>query len=182
MNSRPLNRRQFLGQTGCAALGTTGLLSTLLNMGLASRVMAADVQSDYKAMICVFLMGGNDSFNMLAPTNADEHAYYMATRGGLYDVDKTPNGMAIGAPGSGAFSMLPIQPANIPGRSFGLHPSMPEFKDLFEKQNLAFVANVGSLQRPFENVAAYKNDSTNRPLGLFSHSDQEQQWQTCMPR
>jgi uncharacterized protein (DUF1501 family) len=180
MTPSPLNRRQFLAQSGCAALGTTGLLSTLLNMGLASRVMAAD-QSDYKAMICVFLMGGNDSFNMLAPTNADEYAYYLTTRGGLYDSDKTPNGMAIGAPGSGGFSFQPIQPSNIPGRSFGLHPSMPEFKDLFEKQKLAFVANVGSLQKPFENVAAYKNDSSGHPLGLFSHSDQEQQWQTCMP-
>jgi uncharacterized protein (DUF1501 family) len=181
MTPSHLNRRQFLGQTGCAALGTTGLLSTLLNVGLASRVMAADEQSDYKAMVCIFLMGGNDSFNMLAPANADEYAYYLTTRGGLYDVDKTPNGMAIGAPGSGGFSFLPIQPTNIPGRSFGLHPSMPEFKDLFEKQNLAFVANVGSLQKPFSNVAAYKDDSADHPLGLFSHSDQQQQWQTCMP-
>jgi uncharacterized protein (DUF1501 family) len=180
MTPTPLNRRQFLCQTGCAALGTTGLLSTLLNIGLASRVMAAE-QSDYKAMICIFLMGGNDSFNMLAPTNADEYAYYLATRGGLYDADKTPNGMAIGAPGSGGFSFLSIQPANIPGRSFGLHPSMPEFKDLFDRQNLAFVANVGSMQKPFASVAAYKSDSGSRPLGLFSHSDQEQQWQTCMP-
>ncbi len=180
MTPSPLNRREFLSQTGCAALGTTGLLSTLLNMGLASRVMAAD-QSDYKAMICVFLMGGNDSFNMLAPTNADEYAYYLTTRGGLYDVDKSPNSMAIGAPGSGGFSFLPMQPSNIPGRSFGLHPSMPEFKDLFDKQNLAFVANVGSLQVPFESVSAFKDNSAGRPLGLFSHSDQEQQWQTCMP-
>jgi uncharacterized protein (DUF1501 family) len=180
MKPNLLNRRQFLGQTGCAALGTTGLFSTLLNLGLASRVMAAD-QSDYKAMICIFLLGGNDSFNMLAPTNPDEYAYYLTTRGGLYDVDKSPNSMGIGAPGSGGFSFLPIQPANIPGRSFGIHPSMPEFKDIFDKQQLAFVANVGSMQKPFENVAAYKNDPSGRPLGLFSHSDQEQQWQTCIP-
>jgi uncharacterized protein (DUF1501 family) len=180
MKPNLLNRRQFLGQTGCAALGTTGLFSTLLNLGLASRVMAAD-QSDYKAMICIFLLGGNDSYNMVAPTNPDEYAYYLTTRGGLYDLEKTPAGMAIGAPGSGAFSFLPIQPANIPGRSFGIHPRMPEFKDLFDKQKLAFVANVGSMQKPFANVAAYKNGTNDHPLGLFSHSDQEQQWQTCMP-
>ena len=180
MKPSPLNRRQFLGQTGCAALGTTGLFSTLLNMGLASRVMAAE-QTDYKAMICIFLMGGNDSFNMLVPTNADEYAYYLTTRGGLYDATATPNGMGIGAPGSGNFSLLPIQPSNIPGRSFGIHPSMPEFKALFDKQNLAFVSNIGSMQKPYANVAAYKGDTNTHPLGLFSHSDQQQQWQTCMP-
>lgn len=180
MQPNSINRRRFLEQTGCAALGTTGLLSTLLNVGLASRVMAAD-QSDYKAMICVFLAGGNDSFNMLAPTNTDEYAYYLTTRGGLYDADKAPNSMGIGAPGAAPFCFQPIQPGNIPGRSFGLHPSMPEFKDLFDKEQLAFVANVGSMQKPFESVAAYKNDSADRPIGIFSHSDQQQQWQTCMP-
>ncbi len=118
---------------------------------------------------------------MLAPTNADEYAYYLTTRGGLYDPDKSPNGMAIGAPGSGGFSFLPIQPSNIPGRSFGLHPSLPDFKQMFDAQNLAFVANVGSLQKPFPDVASYKGNTSDRPLGLFSHSDQEQQWQTCMP-
>jgi uncharacterized protein (DUF1501 family) len=88
MKPSPINRRTFLGQTGCAALGTTGLLSTLLNLGLASRVMAAE-QTDYKAMICIFLSGGNDSYNMLVPTNADEYAYYLTTRGGLYDMDES---------------------------------------------------------------------------------------------
>jgi uncharacterized protein (DUF1501 family) len=180
MRPPPINRRQFIGQTGCAALGTTGLLSTLLNVGLASRVMAAE-QSDYKAMICIFLMGGNDSLNMLAPTNADEYAYYLTTRGGLYDADKSPHGMAIGAPGAGDFSFLPIQPTNIPGRSFGIHPNMPEFKDLFDKQQLAFVANVGSLRKPFDSVGSYKDSASDHPLGLFSHSDQQQQWQTCIP-
>lgn len=180
MTPNSINRRQFIGQTGCAALGTTGLFSTLLNMGLATRVMAAD-QSDYKAMVCIFLMGGNDSFNMLVPTNTDEYAYYLGARGGLYDEAKTPNGMAIGAPGSGAFSLLPIQPANTPGRSFGIHPSMPEFKELFDKESLAFVSNIGSMQKPYASVAAYKDDKNTHPLGLFSHSDQQQQWQTCMP-
>ena len=180
MKPNPITRREFIGQTGCAALGTTGLLSTLLNLGLATRVMASD-QTDYKAMICIFLQGGNDSYNMLVPTNADEYAYYLTVRGGLYNADTAPNSMGLGAPGSGSLGLLPIQPANIPGRSFGIHPSMPEFKDLFDKANLAFVANVGSMQKPYANVSDYKSSPVSHPLGLFSHSDQQQQWQTCMP-
>ena len=175
-----ITRRQFVGQTGCAALGTTGLFSTLLNLGLATKVMAAEAE-DYKAMICIFLLGGNDSYNMLVPTNNDEYAYYLSSRGGLYDVNKNSAGLGLGAPETGPKCLLPIQPENIPGRSFGIHPSMPDIKKLFDRQNLAFVANVGSLQKPFESVAAYKSDPDTHPLGLFSHSDQQQQWQTCMP-
>lgn len=58
---------------------------------------------------------------------------------------------------------------------------MAELKHLFDKENLAFVADVGSLQKPFPDVAAYKSEANSRPLGLFSHSDQQQQWQSCMP-
>lgn len=180
MKPSQINRRQFIGQAGCAALGTTGLFSTLLNLGLATKVMASD-PTDYKAMICIFLMGGNDSYNMLVPTNADEYAYYLSSRGGLYDLDKSAAGMGLAAPGTGPNALLPIQPENIPGRSFGIHPRMAEFKQLFDAKKLAFVANVGSLQKPFADVAAYQGDKNNRPLGLFSHSDQQQQWQTCMP-
>lgn len=178
--SNPINRRQFIGQASCAALGTTGLFSTLLNLGLATKVMAQD-QDDYKAIVCIFLAGGNDSYNLLVPTNSDEYTYYLGSRGGLYDPDQNPAGMGLAAPGSGADSLLPIQPANLPGRGFGIHPKMPEFKQLFDAESLAFVANVGSLQKPFADVAAYKREVNHRPLGLFSHSDQQQQWQSCMP-
>lgn len=177
-----INRRQFIGQAGCAALGTTGMLSTLLNLGLATRVMAAE-PDDYKAMICIFLLGGNDSYNMLIPANADEYAYYLSARGGLYDETNSPAGMGLGAPNSnGSMAALPIQPSNIPGRAFGVHPRMPTFQKMFNDGSLAFVANIGSMQKPIANVAEYKqNGLNNHPLGLFSHSDQQQQWQTCMP-
>lgn len=176
----PLTRRQFIGQAGCAALGTTGLLSTLLNLGLATKATASDF-TDYKAMVCIFFLGGNDSYNMLVPTNADEYAFYQTVRGGLYAADGNEAGLAIAAPGQSDFSLLPIQPSNIPGRSFGLHPKIPEIQQLFQDKSLSFVANIGSLQRPFASVDEYKNDSGSRPMGLFSHSDQQQQWQSCMP-
>jgi uncharacterized protein (DUF1501 family) len=144
----PLNRRQFIAQSGCAALGTTGMLSTLLNLGVATRVMAAE-PDDYKAMICIFLLGGNDSYSMLVPTNADEFAFYTSARGGLYDATNTPAGMALGAPGSGANALLPIQPSNIPGRAFGIHPSLPAFQQMFNSGNLAFPSPTSpSTSRP----------------------------------
>ncbi|HEY5791712.1 MAG TPA: DUF1501 domain-containing protein [Chthoniobacterales bacterium] len=175
-----LTRRQFLVRAGCASLGSTGVLSALLNLGMAAKMAASDL-NDYKAMVCVFLLGGNDSYNVLAPANRDEYRYYLDSRGGLYDVENNPAGLALAAPGEMPGSLLPIQPVNLPGRGFGIHPAMPDIKRLFDAKALSFVANVGSLQKPLPNVAAYRNASGDRPLGLFSHSDQQQQWQTCMP-
>ncbi len=184
----PLPRRRFMAGAGCAALGSTGLLSSAVNLALATKVAAAEASdtSDYKALVCIFLLGGNDSFNMLAPTNRDEYAYYLNRRGGVGKLggsqeDVGTGGLAIAAPGQGADALLPIQPFNIPGRSFGIYPRMPEIQKLFQEKSLAFVSNIGSLQKPFASVEAYKNDSADCPLGLFSHSDQQQQWQSCMP-
>ncbi len=174
-DSPPLTRRRFIGQTGCAALGTTGLLSTLLNIGLASRVSASNPR-DYKAMICLFLLGGNDSYNMLIPAGAEEYKFYTEIRGGLHDGAANASGLALPLQ-----SLLPIQPKNIPGRPFALHPGLAELQELFQAGHLSMVANVGSLKEPFKDVAQYRKQRAEWPLGLFSHSDQQQQWQTCMP-
>lgn len=170
-----ITRRRFLGQSACAALGTTGLLSTLLNLGVASRCSAANPR-EYKAMICLFLLGGNDSYNTLIPTGTDEYPFYSKIRGGLHSAEAEGSGLALPLP-----ELLPIQPRNIPGRPFGLHPGLGPLQELFQTGQLSFVANVGSLREPFENVAQYRKQRGDRPLGLFSHSDQQQQWQTCMP-
>ena len=62
-------RRQFLGQANCAAVSSIPVLNTLLNLSLAERVAAvtAPAESEYRALVCIFLSGGNDSFNMLVP-------------------------------------------------------------------------------------------------------------------
>jgi uncharacterized protein (DUF1501 family) len=101
---------------------------------------------------------------MLVPTTPGEYAAYSTLRGGL----ALP-----------ADSLLQITPGNLGGRTLGVHPSMPEVRDLFNAGNLAFVANVGSLVRP-TSLTEYKA-GTNRPLSLYSHDDQVKQWQTCMP-
>jgi uncharacterized protein (DUF1501 family) len=76
-------------------------------------------------------------------------------------------------------TLLQITPSNLGGRTLGIHPSMPEVRDLFNAGNVAFVSNVGSLVRP-TTLTDYKA-GRYRPVSLYSHSDQIKQWQTCMP-
>lgn len=161
-----LSRRQFIGQASCAGIGATSLFSTLLTLRLANSLAAqtAPAGGDYKALVCLFLAGGNDSFNMLVPTTTAEYSAYSSVRGNLALARDT---------------LLQITPGNLGGRTLGVHPSMTEVRDLFGQGRLGFVANVGSLIRP-TTLADYRANRY-RPLSLYSHSDQIKQWQTCMP-
>ncbi len=163
---QPINRRQFIGQASCGAISATSLFSTLLTLRLANSLAAqtAPAGGDYKALVCLFLAGGNDSFNMLVPTTAGEYEAYTAVRGNLALARDT---------------LLQITPGNLGGRTLGVHPSMTEVRDLFGQGRLAFVSNVGSLVRPLT-LADYRA-GRSLPLSLYSHADQIKQWQTCIP-
>ena len=78
-----ISRREFIGQASCAGVGTTALFSTLLSLRLANSLAAQTAPTDYKALVCLFLAGGNDSFNMLVPTTSAEYAAYAKVRGNL---------------------------------------------------------------------------------------------------
>jgi uncharacterized protein (DUF1501 family) len=161
-----ISRRRFLGQASCAAVSSLPLLSTLLNLKLASTVAAQVPTNEYRALVCLFLNGGNDSFNMLAPRGNDGgYAEYAAIR---QDLALPQN------------ALLPINPLGYTGRQLGVHPGMPELQTLFENGDAAFVANVGTLIQQVTK-AEYVAGSKPLPLGLFSHSDQIEQWQTSMP-
>ncbi|MEM6793103.1 MAG: DUF1501 domain-containing protein [Acidobacteriota bacterium] len=168
------SRRQFLGQASCTAVGATSLFSSLLNLRSAGALAAPTPPivspgplpgDDYRALVCLFLAGGNDSFNMLVPRGASEHAEYAAVRGDL------------ALPAS---SLLPISPATGDGRDYGVHPAMPEVQQLFNSGQLAFVSNVGSLVEPTTKADIFA-DRAKLPLGLYSHSDQIMHWQTSLP-
>src|ERR1700722_15775755 len=77
-----LTRRQFAGRLACAGMSSTPLLSTLLNLSLAGRAAADPLSpsADYRALVCLFLAGGNDSFNMLAPRSGLDYQEYKASR------------------------------------------------------------------------------------------------------
>ena len=167
---RLLSRRRFLGQAACAAVSTLPVLSTLLNLRFASSIASAQTPpgSGYRALVCLFLNGGNDSFNMLVPRGASEYAEYAAVRQDL---------------ALAANALLPINPLNSAqvGRQLGLHPGMPELQQLFESGDAAFVANVGTLVQPGITKTGFFDGSAQLPVGLFSHSDQIEQWQTSLP-
>ncbi len=164
------SRRKFIKQAsvGCTGMCMTTLYSGITNLGLikaAARFNKKTYQANnYKALVCINLEGGNDSFNMLVPRGDDEYNEYATVR----NLAAVPQE-----------ALLPISPLNPDGKEYGVHPNMAGVKNLFDNQNLAFVANVGTL---FERTTlATWNTQTNLPRGIFSHSDQSRIWQTGMP-
>ncbi len=174
MSGSRRNRREFLTQLGlgCAHVGAVTLLNGITNMGLLNAAASANKSwvttsannGDYKALVCILLSGGNDSFNMIIPRNQDSYNDYAAVRTNL----SIPQA-----------DLLPINPINPDGREYGLHPSMSNIQNLFETGKLSFLANVGALVRP-TTLNDY-NTGLNLPVGLYSHSDQRQHWQTSVP-
>ncbi len=158
-----LDRRDFLRLSGgCAALSSTSLLSTLLDLKLTSTAMAADGDlSGYKAMVCVFLLGGIDSYNILTPYAASEHADYVAARSNL------------------ALPISSLLQVNSQGRTLGLHPGMSDILGLYNQGKAAFVANVGSIVQP---TTKANYNQVVKPVGLYSHSDLVQHWQSSVPQ
>ena len=168
----PRSRRRFLLDLGCASLGTTTLFSSLTHLGAFSAAAGPSIAGpepaagdDYRALVCILLAGGNDSFNMLLPATAGEYGDYRAARGDLA-LDRA--------------GLLPLSVAGTGGRRFALHPGMPELQSLFDQGKAAFVANVGTLVEPIT-LRQFENGSARVPLGLFSHADQIAQWQTALP-
>ncbi len=169
-----INRRKFLNQIGlgCAHVGAVSLLSGMTNMGLLqaaasanrSWVDASSTGGNYKAIVCILLAGGNDSFNMLVPKDNDSYKDYAASRTNI----AIPQGDLLG--------INPLNKSN--GKEFGLHPSMPKIQGLFESQKLSFVSNIGSLVRP-TTMSDY-TVTRDLPTGLYSHSDQTAHWQTSV--
>ncbi|GAB4173529.1 MAG: DUF1501 domain-containing protein [Terrimicrobiaceae bacterium] len=163
-----LSRRRFLRQGGCAALTALPILNTILNLRLFTSVAGAAEPGpgEYRALVCLFLSGGNDSFNMLVPRGASEYAEYALTRSDL----ALPQD-----------SLLALDAQGLTALELGLHPAMPHLQELFNSGKAAFVANVGTLIQPTTRQQ-WDNESVPLPLGLFSHSDQIEQWQTSIPQ
>jgi len=171
-----MKRRSFI-QNSCAALGYTTLYSTLFNLKSISAAASATAMfndcDDYKAMICFSMNGGNDSFNMLVPFEKSPD-----TTDTPYD-DYVNIREDLAMPLS---QLLELDP-NTPGdRLLSLHENLSGLKDIFDQGDLAFISNVGSLVQPVENATQFYSDTVNVPLGLYSHSDQQQHWQTARPQ
>lgn len=179
------SRREFLRRA--AALSAYGAAAPLtLGLGGIGSAAAQTAAGDYKALVCVFMYGGNDTFNMVLPTDAASWASYAAVR------TQAPDPIALKLPGTPANTgagggspdrlggALAIAPVNTQSRTFALHPLMSGVKELFDQKKLAILPNIGPLVRP-TTKAQYKTDSFPKPAKLFSHNDQQSTWQTLRP-
>ncbi|MFK8032187.1 MAG: DUF1501 domain-containing protein [Gammaproteobacteria bacterium] len=158
-----MKRRDFLTHSCSLGVAAATLSSTVLQLGL-TRHAAAQQSAGYRALVCVLLAGGNDSFNMVVPTDADQYGEYASIRSDL----ALPRE-----------SLLPLSGSGTGGRNYGVHPGMPELQSLYANGDAAIIANVGTLLEAFD-AAAVENGVARLPLGLFSHADQINQWQTAV--
>jgi uncharacterized protein (DUF1501 family) len=161
-----LTRRQFMqfmGAGGAAGLGAFGDLSRIAAAADLSLGKAAG--EDYKALVLLFMFGGNDSNNMVIPTATSEYSQYANGRSSVLALPTA--------------QLLPITVSNTPGRTFGIHPAMAGLQGLFNAGKAGIVANVGPLIVP-TTKAQFRARSVALPPDLYSHSDQQAQWQSSI--
>ena len=186
--NQPLDpsRRKFVGAC-CSAVTATGMLSTLAQLRLIGAVATPDdsagtppragaLPADYKALVCLFLAGGNDANNMVVPFDSAGYAAY-ASQGGRGAIALSRN------------QLLGISPQNGDGREWALHASLNSdvaatnttgLKSLFDEGRMAIIANVGTLVVP-TSKAQYTARSVPLPPQLFSHNNQQVEWQSSVP-
>lgn len=189
MKPTSASRRRFLAQaTSLSAAGAAVPLG--LTLGAITRA-AAQSSTGYKALVCVFLAGGNDAFNTVLATDSGSWAHYLkhrrATDGSgsiaLMEPGTAANGSAAAGTPERQGGVLPIGHANRSvhaGRSFALHPSLTRMQQAYAAGTAAVVANVGPLSRPTSKVD-WTNAAVEKPKKLFSHNDQQSTWQTFQP-
>lgn len=169
-------RRSFIRSLGCTGMSTWALSSTIRDLRLINSVMAqSNVSNNYKALVCLFLNGGNDANNWLVPTDNSTYAQYAAIRQNL--TLPTANLLNLKQ-----FAAPTTDYVDSDGHTYGFHPACSKLRTLFNGKKLAALLNVGTLVRP--TTRAQYNGSTGafyKPPQLFSHSDQVTQWQTSIP-
>lgn len=160
------SRREFLRRS--CALASAGVVATPWAMNLAGLAAAstanAQTTEDYKALVCVFLAGGNDCHNTLIPLDATNYAKYAKLRGSI----------ALSQSDIAATELVPNN-AWSEGRQMALSPNLAPLKTLFDNGRMALVMNVGPLVGPLS-LTQYKQ-GIGVPPKLFSHNDQQSTWQ-----
>jgi len=162
------SRRAFLCALGgvCAGGAAYALYPQL---ELVGRLLAAEPGlNEYRALVCIYLTGGSDSFNMLVPYETGEYNIYLASRGGVFNSNSNQAGLAIARD-----QLLPISDGG--GKQYGLHPSCTGMKTLFDQGELSFLANIGTLSVPLSK-AEFNSKAKAFPPELFSHNSQTTQW------
>lgn len=156
-----LTRRDFLRRLGAA--GTLGALYSFDTLAL-SGALAQAAGEDYRALVCIFLAGGNDGNNTVVPNSGDGYAMYSTVRGTL----AIPNQ-----------DLVPLAPA-AGAATYGLHPQLAPLQGIWDSGAMALLLNVGPLAEPTTKTA-YAAGQARVPDGLFSHLDQQILWQGTGP-
>jgi len=154
-----ITRRELL-RMGAQSLG---FLAAGGCLGRFSRLYAAASETnDYRALVCIFMLGGNDGNNLIVPIKTEKQSYsdYIRVRGTIAGLPQNSLGVIATANGK---------------EMYGLHARLDRLRDLYSRGKLAVVANVGTLVRPISREQYQQGAAV--PLNLFSHSDQQQQWQ-----
>jgi uncharacterized protein (DUF1501 family) len=163
----PRSRREFL-RMGCGTLSTIGAAAAFGRAGLVT-ARAQATAADYKALVCIFMFGGNDANNLLVPNDSAGYANYQKIRQNL----AIPQGSLIGIHDSAT------------GAAYGLHPSFAPIAPLFNtSKRLAVMMNVGTLVQPVPRGSngMPQLNSVPLPANLYSHADQQSEWQNQMPQ
>lgn len=179
------DRRTFMAKSACAAMGATAIVNSLAHLRLMNAAMAAgEPLASYKALVVVFLAGGNDSNNMLIPgRNHPSRSDYDKNRGVLAIPHENDGSV------TAAQRIMPITDPG-PGLPYGLHPAFgansgtndnPGPAALYTSGDLAFIANVGTLTEPIGSRSNFLSGNYSTPPQLYSHSDQQRQMQSSLP-
>jgi uncharacterized protein (DUF1501 family) len=158
-----ISRRQFLRgtSTGLGFLAAGASLPRWLGEANAATLGG---YAGHRSLVCVFLLGGNDSNNVLVPLTAGPYAQYRQARPNI---------------GIDSGDLRVINPIGQAAGSFGLHPSLSKLQTLFEQQHAALVCNVGPLVLPMRK-ADYDSNAVAKPDNLFSHADQQDAWASAI--
>jgi uncharacterized protein (DUF1501 family) len=166
------SRRAFvqrLGQLGLAGAAAPWALNlAALSEAAAQSTSVGSSPDDYKALVCVFLYGGNDFYNTLVPFDAASYGAYQRIRSGI-------------ALQRDALAATALPPAGVPeGRQMALAPQLADLKPLFENGTMGVLLNIGTLIQP-TTKAQYTAGNVPLPPKLFSHNDQQSVWQSSNP-
>jgi uncharacterized protein (DUF1501 family) len=176
-----LHRRAFLKRS--AQMGAMGVAAPFaLNLSCVSDAVAFAGGGGYQAIVCLFLLGGNDHDDTLIPYDDTNYNLYSAIRGG--GPGQTAGGIARAKADLAATALTPLVPQTLTNNmQYALHPAMTRMKSRWDQGKLATLLNVGTLIRP-TTLAEYKSPNKTQyplPFGLFSHNDQQSVWQSSAP-
>lgn len=162
------SRRRFLRRTIAAGAAGSAFFGAPLGLSMLNNAWAQQPHAgdDFRALVCVFLLGGNDGHNLVVPTSDTDYGAYARLRSGL-TIPQT--------------SLLSISPLAGASRPLGMHPQLLEVRDLFENRKIALLCSTGALLEPVTRLQ-YDKGIARLPPQLFSHNDQQDFWQNLEVR